>query len=1222
MKKAIHLLLALGLLLLAVPPSLAQRPIEFGMSLGKVYMPSQYVGHTQNWAAAQDERGVLYFANGSGLLEYDGHDWKLHDLLNYKIVRSLAFGPDGLLYVGSVGDFGYMEPDALGSLRYVSLSSEIPELPPFADLWSVHAVGQDMFFLCDDFVLRYRPDAPEGQRHELLPKQGSYFFLGFNVGGSYYVSEVGVGVRRYGPNGLELVAGTEALANDRIYAVLRDQGERLLLSTRANGLLVLMPEGDSARVEEQGRLEAAGGPFARVRSQAAEFLASNPAYQIKALNDSVWVINTTARGTLLLGRDGRFLQAFNQNGGLPNDFATFSLVAAGGELWVTLGNGIAKLEVSGPWTHWDNTLGLDGNVYAIERWRGRLYVGTSAGLYYLRDNISPAEALGTQGGYSFFKKFEEFDGQAWGLLRLSDPGRPGAPPDSASPLVLASSGGIFQVHPDRLEPIDAEESGFCVFQSRLHPGTVYVGQKRGIGVLHYGGGRWTRVGHYTNFNNDIRYIEEDGQGNLWVGTNYDGVYRIGHSELLWSDRPVAEATFLEKLEVARYDTASGFPTVSGNKVFRYQGQVVFGSSSRYFRYDLGLDSIVEHQELNAIFQRAKVAAPISLDADGNLFPISPIAAYRVGEGFRLDTSSYRRLLAENIIVNFVEPGAVWYGNANGLYRLAPSRMGNPLSPFRALVRQVRVGRDSLVFEGNFSEPVPGRGGTRRVVADQPSDFLPELDYASNTVAFRFSSTFFQEEDLTEYSYWLEGFDEDWSEWSSEAKKEYTNLPEGPYVFRVKARNLYGQESLEHRFAFRVLPPWYRTAWAYLGYGVLFLGLVYGVVRLSLRRLEQKNQELEAIVLQRTSEIRHKNTELEQQKEEIQSQAEQLSLANSELGKLSLVASKTDNAVLIMDGKGNFQWVNEGYTRMFGLRLEELVSRTPNIIGPDTQPEVAQSIRRCIQTRKPVSYELAIRHKNGSVVWVQTTLSPVVGELGQVETLVAIDSEITKLKEAEQEISEQRDELGRQNEAIKDSIRYGLTIQQAMLPTRQALDRFADNFVLFKPKDIVSGDFYWYARLERREGFCEKHFIAAIDCTGHGVPGAFMSMIGNRLLNEIVNERKTTDPAEVLDLLDQGVVKALKQETSENSDGMDVCLCRVDRLDDGGSKVFFSGAKRNLVVGRAQGHGRQDRPQHCADWRRPHPVRQRQALPLPARFQGQGHWPEHHRIQDRRNLRRD
>ncbi len=155
-----------------------------------------------------------------------------------------------------------------------------------------------------------------------------------------------------------------------------------------------------------------------------------------------------------------------------------------------------------------------------------------------------------------------------------------------------------------------------------------------------------------------------------------------------------------------------------------------------------------------------------------------------------------------------------------------------------------------------------------------------------------------------------------------------------------------------------------------------------------------------------------------------------------------------------------------------------------------------------------------------------------------------------------------EEIKDKNKNITDSIRYAQTIQEAILPTsRQINSHVADHFIIYRSKDIVSGDFYWYSCI--KEDQKDKIFLATIDCTGHGVPGAFMSMVGNNLLNEIINQRKMLDISDIMNILDEGVKHALKQEDKVNDDGMDICFVVLEENEDGTRKISFSGARRPL-----------------------------------------------------------
>jgi serine phosphatase RsbU (regulator of sigma subunit) len=167
--------------------------------------------------------------------------------------------------------------------------------------------------------------------------------------------------------------------------------------------------------------------------------------------------------------------------------------------------------------------------------------------------------------------------------------------------------------------------------------------------------------------------------------------------------------------------------------------------------------------------------------------------------------------------------------------------------------------------------------------------------------------------------------------------------------------------------------------------------------------------------------------------------------------------------------------------------------------------------------------------------------------------------------SKRKIKEQKELLEVQNKNITASIRYAKTIQQAILPDISAINKYFETFIIYQPKDIVSGDFYWFSESHINNQKKGSLFFAVVDCTGHGVPGAFMSMIGNRLLNEIVIERKISDPREVLEMLNTEIQITLRQHETDNNDGMDVSFCRFDLDNNNEYSLHFAGAKRNIQI---------------------------------------------------------
>ena len=275
----------------------------------------------------------------------------------------------------------------------------------------------------------------------------------------------------------------------------------------------------------------------------------------------------------------------------------------------------------------------------------------------------------------------------------------------------------------------------------------------------------------------------------------------------------------------------------------------------------------------------------------------------------------------------------------------------------------------------------------------------------------------------------------WSKWSNDHKANFTNLGEGSYVFKVKARNVYFHESEIAAFHFVILAPWYRSWWAYIIYLLGGVFVIYTGVKLNTRRLIVEKEKLEGIVKERTAEVTR--------------QKEEIDLRNKDL------AQKNDV------------------------------------------------------------------------------------------------------------LAEQKAVIEENHKSMTSSIRYAQRIQEAILPDESLIkNQIPDSFVLFLPRDIVSGDFYWFTHIK------DTSIISVIDCTGHGVPGAFMSMIGYSLLNEIVNEKNILQPAQILNELKTGVINALNQQGGkmDTKDGMDMALCSIQHnAEDDTFTLQFAGAYNPIYI---------------------------------------------------------
>ena len=270
----------------------------------------------------------------------------------------------------------------------------------------------------------------------------------------------------------------------------------------------------------------------------------------------------------------------------------------------------------------------------------------------------------------------------------------------------------------------------------------------------------------------------------------------------------------------------------------------------------------------------------------------------------------------------------------------------------------------------------------------------------------------------------------------------------------------------NRYMFSYLPnPLYYLK--YLIYAGIWLGLslfIFGVQKAGAYKLEQDKKKLEHTVKERTAEVMTQKEEILTQNEVLESRKEELETMNIELDKLSLVARKTDNYVIITDKDDKIEWVNEGFTRITGFKLKNVIGQHPSVIlrGDGTDPEVAKKIDKMAKTKKPFTSEILNYNKKGEPVWLYTNVTPVLDDAGEIIRYISVGSDITERKKAEEKIKQQ-------NKNITDSIHYAERIQKAILPSdeyiREILSPVEDVgfFILYKPKDIVSGDFYFFKR---------------------------------------------------------------------------------------------------------------------------------------------------------------
>lgn len=456
---------------------------------------------------------------------------------------------------------------------------------------------------------------------------------------------------------------------------------------------------------------------------------------------------------------------------------------------------------------------------------------------------------------------------------------------------------------------------------------------------------------------------------------------------------------------------------------------------------------------------------------------------------------------------------------------------------------------------------------------------------------------------------------------------YTNMPGGEYTFRVIASNndgVWNEQGVAIKVI--VHPPFWKTWWFITLCITLILGAIFTWYSIRIRNIKRQKEKLEKTVKERTAEVVKQKEQIEKAYENVEmlskigkditmnlSVAMIIEVVYESLNSLldvpifTIGVFDTENRRLCFPGtieKGktlkDFCYSIDDQNRLAvwcfnnqkEINIKDFDSEYNKYIQEAAPPVVGESPYSIIYL------PLNIKNKTIGVISVQSFRKNAYNDYHlnivrniAVYTAIAIDNagaydrieyqakELREfnfqLQEQQEEIRQQSEELATQAEVLQNtnkalevekehtlgSIRYAKTIQEAILPVQSNINRFFESFVIYMPKDIVSGDFYWFSHVNTNGK--NLVFLAAVDCTGHGVPGAFMSMIGSRLFNEIVNERDIYDTAEILRHMNQNTRKALKQNQNENDDGMDVCLCRFEIDNHDKTKVSFAGAKRPL-----------------------------------------------------------
>lgn len=759
---------------------------EGGVPFVKWFSPQDYGGSQQVWSFQQDDRGVLYAGLSNGLREYDGTSWRAIETPHNSTVRGLARGADGRIYVGEVGDFGYLQPDVKGEMKFMSLLEYVPkEDRNFQDVRKIHPTPEGIYFQSLERLFRLTPDG-KGWRTKVWEPR-TRFRNSFFVGGKLYVTLTGVGLHRLDGDKLEKLEKLAPLkleqSPEATVAALLPYAQQLLLGT---------VDGQFQLVDDR-----AARPFAVEPGPWRTLGISGAGATI--LSDRTIGVGTRGGGFLIMDRNGKSRGYLDRNAGIPSEGVLAIFSDRVGTVWLGLQNGIAKVEVTSPFSEFGRPAGMSAAVNAILRHNGVLYVATYVGLKYFdaaSGEFRPVRGTETLGVVS--------------LLAHGD-------------RLLAAAGrdGLFEVTGTTVKPLAQSAVYNTMANSRQDPERVWLGTRAGLASIRLDpNGRWTNEGPVAE-TPEVRSIVEPEPGTLWLGTQARGAVRVRFPS---GPRDLPE--------VKRFGQADGLAGDGGVSVHQAAGKVVFASPTGAREFDPATGKFVPSRFFADVPTGGSPEEySVVQDAKGNVwvnFGVRPVVlAKQNSGGYLADDSRLRRIGDGRVFAIAVEDdGIVWLGGLDRLFRYDPAKAPTGGDGFPSLIRRVTAGyKDKIML---FGGGAPSGGAS--------------IDYRDNELRFEYSIASFEDPAKNQYQSTLEGFDQDWSAWTTETRRDYTNLPPGRFLFRLKAKNLLSEEGAAASFALEIFPPWYRTWWAYVIYALALASVGYVTHRIINARVVARERQ--------------------------------------------------------------------------------------------------------------------------------------------------------------------------------------------------------------------------------------------------------------------------------------------------------------------------------------------------------------------------------------------
>lgn len=803
----------------------ADRSREAGHPLLRNYTPREYHAFSSIHAAVQDEQGVMYLGTRACVLEYDGVSWrKIPVGRPTSTTIGLTVEPGtGTIFVGGTDELGYLETALNGEKRFVSLLDRLPaEARSFKDVLRIFATPEGMVFVAGKQIMRWR-----GGAFRVWQLDSKRAVRTHCVGGRIYVQNKELGLLR--------------LEGDALVPATADPTARLL------DIVVMVPRKDGSclvATYRDGLYTLHDGVFAPIAGNVSDFFKTKLIQAGGQLRDGSLVVGTASAGIIILNEDLTFRDRWDEASGLQNETLWNLFEDRENGLWLCLDVGVTRVETNSAFSVFDASNGLKNqNIYDAARSNGQLVLATATGLYRVVPadpaTLSAARCERILGADGFFIEFRAVEEE----------------------LLVGGTSGVSLLDPTgQLTPVHSPAPpALCMTRSRLHPERVFVGTTTGLDSLRRdANGQWKYEGSVTGVNDQVRSIVEDHHGDLWLGT-----FNLGL--LHWRFAPLpSDGSLPATGEVTSFFRQSGplanqpwvmvaagedneLIAVTKSGMYRWDGtgRNFLPATTYGQRFADGSFQIDQFEPATGGGLWLAGHASRGLDPDQEAGRVVASNA-RNADGFHALPARVSDKIGKIETITPEEDGTVWIAGPDGMVRLEARRWQDTLAakPFATLLRRAFA-----------------TSGDER--ADNPAPILrTALPYARNSVHFDYAAGTFAPGPAISYQTRLTGLGAGkWSDFSGRTSADYTNLPEGRFVFEVRARSADGQLGGIASQGFEILPPWQRTPWAYLLYVLALIATVATLVWWRGQQFRRRNVALESVIQARTRELQSREAEL-------------------------------------------------------------------------------------------------------------------------------------------------------------------------------------------------------------------------------------------------------------------------------------------------------------------------------------------------------------------------